>query len=66
LGVIRDPAKNDVIRFPLEKNKAHFTDGFDSQIRRTQVQHSPFIPELRRVFASYAKDRNAAEEPVLV
>jgi 5,5'-dehydrodivanillate O-demethylase len=65
LGVIRDPAKNDVIRFPLEKNKAHFSDGFDSQIRRTQVQHSPFVPELRRVFAAYRKEREAAAEPVL-
>ena len=33
--MIRDPAKNALIAFPLEKNKAHFTDGFESMLRAT-------------------------------
>jgi 5,5'-dehydrodivanillate O-demethylase len=65
IGVIRDPAENDALEFPLEKNKAHFTDGFESQIRRTQVQYSPFIPDLIRVFDEYNEAKAQAAEPVL-
>jgi 5,5'-dehydrodivanillate O-demethylase len=64
LNVFRDPAKNDVLRFQLEKNKAHFTDGFASQLRRTQAGFSPIAPELVRIWTAYALQRQAAHEPV--
>jgi 5,5'-dehydrodivanillate O-demethylase oxygenase subunit len=65
MGVIRDAAENEALTIPLERNKAHFTDGIESQIRRTQTRFSPFAPELIRVFADYAQQRQAATEPVL-
>jgi 5,5'-dehydrodivanillate O-demethylase len=65
LGVIRDAAENNALTIPLEKNKAHFTDGFESQIRRTQVQYSPFVPDLIRVFAAYTKSQEEAAKLVL-
>jgi 5,5'-dehydrodivanillate O-demethylase len=66
LNVFRDPVKNDVLRFQLERNKAHYTDGFASQLRRTQAGFSPFAPELKRVWAAHALERQRANEPVLV
>ncbi len=30
MGTVRDPAKNVCIEFPVERNKAHFLDGFRS------------------------------------
>jgi 5,5'-dehydrodivanillate O-demethylase len=65
MGVIRDPAENDALTIPLERDKAHFTDGIESQIRRTQTRFSPIAPELVKVFAVYAQQRRAATEPVL-
>src|ERR1019366_2347463 len=53
MGVIRDPAKNGVIAFPLERNKAHFLDGFASNVRRTQVRYSPFAQDLCDVFSAF-------------
>jgi len=53
MGTIRDPAKNVRIEFPLERNKAHFLDGFASQVRRTQLRFSPFAEDLCAVFAAY-------------
>jgi len=64
MNVFRDPAKNEVLAFALERNKAHFSDGFASHVRRTQVGYSPFAPELTRVFAAYSKERLAATQPV--
>jgi 5,5'-dehydrodivanillate O-demethylase oxygenase subunit len=64
MGVIRDQAENDAIRIPVERNKAHFTDGFASHVRRTQVGASPFAEELVRVFSAYTKER-VAEKLVL-
>jgi 5,5'-dehydrodivanillate O-demethylase len=64
MGVIRDAAENDAIRIPVERNKAHFTDGFASHVRRTQVGASPFAEELTRVFSAYTKER-VAEKLVL-
>ena len=68
IGVIRDPAHNEVIRFAQERNKAHYLDGFASQLRRTQVRHSPFAPDLLALFATYNDERlrEAALPPVLV
>jgi 5,5'-dehydrodivanillate O-demethylase len=62
MGVIRDPEKNQMICFPLERNKAHFTDGFASAIRRTQTQFSPFAQDLVAVFAAF-RERPAELHP---
>jgi 5,5'-dehydrodivanillate O-demethylase len=66
IGVIRDPARNEVIRFAQERNKAHYLDGFASQLRRTQVRHSPFAPDLLAIFAAYNDERlrDAALQPL--
>jgi 5,5'-dehydrodivanillate O-demethylase len=50
--VIRDPAQNEIIRLPLEKNKAHFADGFESLLKRHMSSFSPIAPDLLRVFTS--------------
>ena len=57
MGTIRDPAKNVCIEFPLERNKAHFLDGFASLIRRSHGRYSPFADDLCAVFASYNDER---------
>jgi 5,5'-dehydrodivanillate O-demethylase len=57
MGVIRDPAKNQVIHFPLERNKSHFLDGFASLIRRSHARYSPIADDLCEVFAAYSNDR---------
>ena len=56
-GTVRDPAKNEVIAFPLERNKAHFLDGFESLLRRSQARFSPFADDLVEVFASFNEHR---------
>jgi 5,5'-dehydrodivanillate O-demethylase len=50
MGVIRDPAKNEKIDIPLERNKHHFTDGFERMIRKNHAQFSPIAEELIDVF----------------
>jgi 5,5'-dehydrodivanillate O-demethylase len=57
MGVIRDPAKNDVIRFPLERDKVHFLDGFATQVRRSVLRFSPFAQDLCDVFSAYNADK---------
>jgi 5,5'-dehydrodivanillate O-demethylase len=57
MGVIRDPARNQVIEFPLERNKAHFTDGFEIMMRRSPVKYSPFAQGLCDVFAAYNSEQ---------
>jgi len=61
MGVIRDPAENAALTIPVEKNKAHFSDGFESHVRRTQVGASPFAPELVRVFSAYSNKQLIAK-----
>ncbi len=34
MNVFRDPARNEVLTYPIERDKAHFTDGFGSIQRR--------------------------------
>jgi 5,5'-dehydrodivanillate O-demethylase len=65
MGVVRDPAKNTVISFPLERDKAHFTDGFASLIRRQQARYSPFLDDLIAVFAAYNEQRLGEQLPPL-
>jgi 5,5'-dehydrodivanillate O-demethylase len=52
LGVIRDPAKNARIDIPLERNKHHFSDGFERMVRKNHAQYSPIVEDLIAVFAS--------------
>ena len=65
IGVIRDPAKNDVISFPLERDKVHFMDGFATQVRRSVLRFSPFAQDLCDIFAAYSADRLHRELPKL-
>lgn len=63
MGVIRDPAKNEVIAFPLERDKAHFTDGFESLMRRQYARYAPFADDLVRLFNDYSEQRLREEFP---
>jgi 5,5'-dehydrodivanillate O-demethylase oxygenase subunit len=53
MGTVRDPAKNTVIEFALERDKAHFTDGFERMMKRSPVKYSPFAQDLCDMFARY-------------
>jgi 5,5'-dehydrodivanillate O-demethylase oxygenase subunit len=53
LGTIRDPAHNDVVEFHIERNKAHFTDGFEVVMRRSHVRYSPIAQQICTMFARY-------------
>jgi 5,5'-dehydrodivanillate O-demethylase oxygenase subunit len=57
IGVVRDPAKNRVIEFPLERDKVHLTDGFDRIVQRQPVKYSPFVEDVCAVFAAYNSDK---------
>jgi 5,5'-dehydrodivanillate O-demethylase len=48
---IRDPREHVTIDLPLEKNKAHFADGFESLLKRHMSSFSPIAPDLLKVFA---------------
>jgi 5,5'-dehydrodivanillate O-demethylase len=66
LGTVRDPAKNVLIQFPIERDKSNFTDGFDRVVRRSGIRWSPIVEDLRKLFAAYngAKLERALKEPV--
>jgi 5,5'-dehydrodivanillate O-demethylase len=51
MNVIRDPSFRPV--YHLEKNKAHFTDGFENLAYRQSVRWSPFFRGLCDLFAAY-------------
>jgi 5,5'-dehydrodivanillate O-demethylase len=57
MGTLRDPAKNVCISFPLEKNKAHYTEGFRSLMKRNHAGSSPILDELCEIFADYSDER---------
>jgi len=52
IGTFRDPAKN-APQIPLERNKMHYTDGFNSLARRAQVRYSPFCQDLVELFGKW-------------
>ena len=54
INVFRDAA---VPTFHLERDKAHFTDGFESLQYRQYARFSPFFRELCDVFAEYNEKR---------
>jgi 5,5'-dehydrodivanillate O-demethylase len=64
MNVIRDPAYRPV--YELERNKAHFTDGFASLAYRQSVRWSPFFNDICELFAAYNELRVLAEEAVEV
>ena len=57
MGTIRDPEKNVCIEFPIERNKAHFLEGFAQLIERSQARWSPFADDLCDVFAAYNDEK---------
>ncbi|WP_102348666.1 aromatic ring-hydroxylating dioxygenase subunit alpha [Bacillus sp. Marseille-P3661] len=46
IGVIRDPEKNQFIELPLEKQKHHYSDGFDVTTKRFQTRFAPNVEDL--------------------
>jgi 5,5'-dehydrodivanillate O-demethylase len=61
MNTFRDPAKNTVIELPLEKFKEHFSDGFESMLRRHMASFSPIAEDLIKVFT---QQRNEQREPI--
>ena len=58
LGTIRDPERSEVA-FPLERNKAHFLDGFAQLIRTTANGFAPCVDDLIDLFAQYNRSHEA-------
>ena len=52
MATIRDPRAHVRIDLPLEKNKAHFADGFESMLKRHMSSFSPIAPDLLKIFAT--------------
>jgi 5,5'-dehydrodivanillate O-demethylase len=57
LGTVRDPAKNERISFHLERNKAHYLEGFASLLKRTANGFSPIADDLCALFADYGAEQ---------
>jgi 5,5'-dehydrodivanillate O-demethylase len=56
MNVFRDPNAPPPV-FHLERNKAHFTDGFENLQYRQYARWSPFFRELCDLFAAYNEKR---------
>lgn len=50
MGIVRDPAANQCIDLPNERDKHHNSDGFSSFMLRTHAKYSPIAPDLVRIF----------------
>jgi 5,5'-dehydrodivanillate O-demethylase len=61
MNVLRGPAGDATIELPLEKFKEHFSDGFESLLRRHMASFSPIAEDLIRVFTQQREERR---EPV--
>jgi 5,5'-dehydrodivanillate O-demethylase oxygenase subunit len=61
MNVFRDGADNAVIELPLEKFKEHFSDGFESLLRRHMASFSPIAEDLIKVFTQQPQEQR---EPV--
>jgi 5,5'-dehydrodivanillate O-demethylase len=57
MNVVRGAAANDVIELPLEKFKEHFSDGFESLLRRHMASFSPIAEDLIKVFTQQPKEQ---------
>ncbi len=44
-----------MLTYPIERDKAHFTDGFGSIQRRLYARYSPFADDLAELFAAYGR-----------
>ena len=56
MATIRDPRANVRIDLPLETNKAHFADGFESMLKRHMSSFSPIAPDLLEIFSGRPKE----------
>jgi 5,5'-dehydrodivanillate O-demethylase oxygenase subunit len=66
MGTLRDPARNTLIQFPIERDKSNFTDGFDRLVKRSGLKCSPIVEDLRTIFKAFngAKLEQALREAV--
>ena len=55
MGVLRDAAQDAVLDLPLERDKSHFSDGFESYFRRRHWRYSPIAKELVALFGKKNK-----------
>jgi 5,5'-dehydrodivanillate O-demethylase len=60
MGIVRDPQADAVLDLPLERDKAHFSDGFESYFRRRHWRYAPIAGELVALFGDKAKGEHAA------
>jgi 5,5'-dehydrodivanillate O-demethylase len=60
MGVVRDPERDAVLDIALERDKAHFADGFESYFRRRHWRYSPIARELVALFGKKDKSRTPA------
>ena len=56
MATIRDPREHVQIDLPLETNKAHFADGFESLLKRHMSSFSPIAPDLLAIFSGKPKE----------
>ena len=59
MGIVRDP-KLAIVELPMEKNKHHYSDGFEAMVRRTRIKYSPVCEELIRVFTGPKREKTTA------
>ncbi len=59
--VIRDVEKNRCIELPLEKGKEHFSDGFESLLKRHMSRFSPIADDLIAVFSNVRPDDDVVD-----
>jgi 5,5'-dehydrodivanillate O-demethylase oxygenase subunit len=63
IGIVRDPARNECIVLPNERDKHHNSDGFASFMLRTHARYSPIAKDVVQVFeAKNMKDLAQAFE----
>ena len=60
MGTVRDPAKNTVIQFALERNKAHYADSLERGFRHSPAKYSALADDICAVFAAFSKAPVAA------
>ena len=60
MGTVRDPAKNTVIQFALERNKAHYADSLERGFRHSPAKYSALADDICAVFAAFSKEPVAA------
>jgi 5,5'-dehydrodivanillate O-demethylase oxygenase subunit len=61
IGVMRDPAQNSIIRFPTERKKHHYSDGFARSLLRGQARHSLFAGDIIKLFEGPVPEKQVPE-----